>query len=89
MCLQEGNYYPGLWDRVMEDPGNSISEQGLPSAVRQQLANDDASVIVDYYKLCNQATVIGDFWMIVFTTAIGRSQCQKDHRLCQHLAECK
>ena len=39
-------YYPGLWERVMEHPGNSFAEQGLASAILQLLETNADAVIV-------------------------------------------
>ena len=41
----------------MEDPGNSISQQGVRSAVQQLLANDEASVIIGSYNSMYQNAV--------------------------------
>ena len=56
-CDQEETYYPGLWERAIEDPSNSISEQGLHSAVQQLLANDEASVVIHSYEPMYQLAV--------------------------------
>ena len=55
--VKEENYYPGLWDRVMEDSSNSITTQGLRSAVKQLLENDEAFVIIDWYPVMYQLAV--------------------------------
>ena len=56
-CDKEGNYYPGLWERVIEETSNSISEQGLRSAVQQLLMYDEANVIVDAHETMYQMAV--------------------------------
>ena len=41
----------------MKDPSNSISKQGLSSAVQQLLENNEAAVIIDSYKPMYQLAV--------------------------------
>ena len=39
-------YYPGLWERIMEHPGNLFSKEGLASAILKLLENNEGTVIV-------------------------------------------
>ena len=41
----------------MEDPSNSISTQGISSAVTQMLTNNEATVIIDSYSILNRLAV--------------------------------
>ena len=49
--------YHGLWGRVMEDPQNSISEQGLSAAIIKLLQDDENAVIVAEYQLMHALAV--------------------------------
>ena len=49
--------YPGLWERLMDEPSNSLAKQGLSSAIQQLLENDEASVIISSYRVMYQMAV--------------------------------
>ena len=51
------HYYPGLWERVIEEPSNSITKQGLRLAIQQMLENNESAVIIDLYKSINYMAV--------------------------------
>ena len=55
------HYFPGLWERVMEDPDNSFSQQGLIPAMFQLLQDNEAAVIVENYHTLYQLGVESGF----------------------------
>ena len=45
-------YYPGLWERVMENNENPYTEEGVQASVYQLLkANEDAVLVGPYHTM--------------------------------------
>ena len=51
------DYYHGVWTRVMEDPQNSITEEGLSASIIKLLKNNENAVIVAEYQLMYELAV--------------------------------
>ena len=53
-------YYPGLWERVTEDPENPVSKVGLSSAIVTLLKdNEDDMIVADYNPMYELAVSSG------------------------------